>query len=78
MCAQGTVALAVEGQVQRDAGVQHPHLNRATVAEACDLLTRRLGAQCVAAEPTAVEEIIAPCARLPWPSPSSPPARSSH
>jgi hypothetical protein len=34
-------------------------------ADACDLLTRRLGSGRVASEPAAVDEIIAGCARLP-------------
>src|SRR5206468_13089244 len=36
-----------------------------TPAEARDLLSRRLGAQRIAAEPAAVDDIIASCARLP-------------
>ncbi|TWF91248.1 DNA-binding SARP family transcriptional activator [Kitasatospora viridis] len=44
----------------------HPvPLDLLTVAEARDLLTRRLGAQRTAAEPDAVDEIIERCARLP-------------
>jgi prophage DNA circulation protein len=40
-------------------------LDLLSVAEAGELLAQRLGAQRVAAEPDAVEEIIASCARLP-------------
>jgi len=44
----------------------HPlDLSVLSVGEARELLARRLGAQRVAAEPNAVEEIIARCARLP-------------
>lgn len=44
----------------------HPlTLDLLTLAEARDLLTRRLGAARVATEPGAVDEIIARCARLP-------------
>ncbi|MDW8808814.1 BTAD domain-containing putative transcriptional regulator [Streptomyces scabiei] len=44
----------------------HPvHLDVLSVAESRGLLARRLGADRVAAEPDAVEEIIARCARLP-------------
>lgn len=44
----------------------HPlHLDVLSVPEARGLLARRLGADRVAAEPDAVEEIIARCARLP-------------
>ncbi|WP_257153665.1 AfsR/SARP family transcriptional regulator [Streptomyces lunaelactis] len=41
------------------------HLDVLSVAEARDFLVRRLGADRVAAEPTAVDEIIELCARLP-------------
>jgi hypothetical protein len=56
------------------------NLDLLTVAEAWELLARRVGTSRVSAEPDAVEEIITRCARLPlalagWP-PASPPARS--
>ena len=40
-------------------------LDRLDLDEARDLLARRLGVDCIAAEPDAVEEIIERCARLP-------------
>ncbi|GLL02271.1 AfsR/SARP family transcriptional regulator [Dactylosporangium matsuzakiense] len=49
-----------------DTGGFHPlHLDLLTHAEARDLLTQRLGAERTAAEPDAVDTIIARCARLP-------------
>jgi DNA-binding SARP family transcriptional activator/Tfp pilus assembly protein PilF len=46
-------------------GAQPLRLDLPSVAEARELLARRLGADRVAAEPAAVDEIIARCARLP-------------
>lgn len=54
----------LSGLVAADGG--HPvTLDLLTVAEARELLARRLGADRVHAEPAAVEEIISRCARLP-------------
>ncbi|MFI2345521.1 BTAD domain-containing putative transcriptional regulator [Streptomyces sp. NPDC019443] len=46
-------------------GARPIHLDVLSLAEARDFLVRRLGADRVAAEPTAVDEIIEHCARLP-------------
>ncbi|MFK4222295.1 BTAD domain-containing putative transcriptional regulator [Streptomyces sp. NPDC019890] len=46
-------------------GAQPIHLDVLSATEARDFLVRRLGADRVAAEPTAVDEIIEHCARLP-------------
>ncbi len=47
------------------AGAQPVHLDLPSAAEARDLLARRLGATRVAAEPAAVDEVVARCGRLP-------------
>ncbi|MFD2686555.1 BTAD domain-containing putative transcriptional regulator [Streptomyces phyllanthi] len=54
----------LSGLIARD-GAQPIHLDVLSVAEARDLLARRLGHERVAAEPEAVEEIVERCARLP-------------